>query len=172
MILRELKVKMADAGAYMDTIPVVFRTPECSAYYNAECHIAKINNKEHLMIDLVEFSNKGNDFDLDADNCSHPVEGDIQLALDSTIARQNVQIYNNNTYPQIEEIDKIIIERSKQGFDYYEALFCTAFTYTDKSGNNIKLDDLVNRINNHYGNIGFDICVDKIKDMYKVLIQW
>ena len=154
MILRELKVKMADAGAYMDTIPVIFRTPNCSAYYNAACHIAKINNKEHLMIDLIDNSDKGSDFDLDKenwtehiepkykvgdvvtnciglhpnvkctiakvdiqnqcyfykgingstsfkeqdklklanlDNCSHPVEDDIQLALDSTIARQNIQ---------------------------------------------------------------------------------
>ena len=103
MILRELKVKMADAGAYIDTIPVVFRTPECSAYYNAECHIAKINNKEHLMIDLIEFSNKGNDFDLDKGNWTEHIEpkykvgdvvtncGGLRPNVKCTIAKVDIQ---------------------------------------------------------------------------------
>lgn len=219
----------------IDDIPIILRTPNCSKYYDVRCCIKNINNKEGLVIDLVDNSDKGSDFDLDKENwaehiepkykvgdvvtncgglhpnvkctiakvdiqnqcyfykevngftsfkeqdklklakldsCSYPVEDDVQLALDATIARQNVQIYNHNNYFQFKEIDYMIICASKNGFEYYEATFVESFHYTDKRGIEIKGSELVDRINRHYSALGFDVCVDKTKDVYKVLIQW
>ena len=160
MILRELKVKMANAGAYIDTIPVIFRNSNHETYYDANCHIIKINNIEHLMIDLIDipYPKAGNDFDIDGSR--PPVEDDTHLALDATIARQNVNIYNNSAYPQIKQINKDIYDASKSGFDYYEKYFDENY------------HTLVDVINKHYTALGFNICVDKIKDKLKILIQW
>ena len=170
MDLRTFRNQFVNAGVVTDDIPVIFRTPNCSAYYNVNCHIVNVDNKEHLMIDLVDNSDKGSDFDLD--KTRHPVEGDIQLALDVTIARQNVQIYNHSNYFQFKEIDYMIICASKNGFEYYEATFVESFHYVDKGGKEIRASELVDRINRHYSALGFDVCVDKTKDVYKVLIQW
>lgn len=54
MDLRELKIQFIQAKVITDDIQVMFRTPNCYAYYDCNCHIARCKNKDILMIDLID----------------------------------------------------------------------------------------------------------------------
>lgn len=54
MDLRELKIQFLNAKVVTDDIKVMFRTPNCSAYYNCNCHIAKYKDDNVLIIDLID----------------------------------------------------------------------------------------------------------------------
>lgn len=54
MDLRELKTQFLNAKVVTDDIRVMFRTPSCYSYYNCNCHIAKYNNEDVLVIDLID----------------------------------------------------------------------------------------------------------------------
>ena len=114
MDLKTFENQITEAGVVTDDIPVIFRTPNCSAYYNINCHIVNINNKEHLMIDLVDNSNKGSDFDLDKnDNSRPPVEDSIKLnGFTVRFAKDNVLTHNLTNYPLIKNMINIIIKAS------------------------------------------------------------
>lgn len=108
-----------------------------------------------------------------SNNSITPV-GDESISpnIDVFIARQNVQIYNDKYYTQINKINKFIDELSKQGVNHYEATFMDTVYHSDKTGKIISLVELTDRINYHYTNLGFDVAVNKIKNGYKVLIKW
>lgn len=53
MDLRELKIQFLNAKAVTDDIKIMFRTPNCYAYYNCNCHI-EYNNENILVIDLID----------------------------------------------------------------------------------------------------------------------
>ena len=172
---RDLIQKILNTKVYDYEADVIIRTPDCRAYRDCNIHVANGQNGQIIMVDLIgeHLTPASSDFDLDkAVHCGHPVEDDTHLALDATIARQNIQIYNHSNYFQFKEIDYMIISASKNGFEYHEATFVESFHYTDKRGIDIKASELVDRINRHYSALGFDVCVDKTKDVYKVLIQW
>ena len=101
-----------------------------------------------------------------------PVGDDIKLSLDVTIARQNVQIYNHNTYEQFSLIDKFIDKRSKAGYNSYTATILTTVLHRDKNDKILVYSDLIDKIVNHYTNLGFTVNVNKNYDNYKVLIEW
>lgn len=44
--------------------------------------------------------------------------------------------------------------------------------HCDKTGKIIPLGELIDRINHHYTNLGFDVVVNKVKAGYKVLFKW
>ena len=172
---RDLIQKILNTKVYGYEADVIIRTPDYQGYKNCDIRVINIDGRQVIVVDLIDepLATAGSDFDLDkVIHYGHPVEDNINLALDVTIARQNVQIYNNNTYPQIEEIDKIIIERSKQGFDYYELVLDENGVYLDNDKDGRKGSHIADVINKHYSSLGFDVCVDKIKDKLKVLIQW
>lgn len=146
-------------------------------YPNVKCTIAEVNEE------LQYYSYKeinGRTYFKDQDKLTlvnneevrPPVEGDIRLSLDATIARQNVQIYNHNTYEQFALIDKFIDERSKTGYNSYTAMLSTTVFHHDKTGKILVLSDLVDRIVNHYTNLGFTVNTDKDDNNYKILIEW
>lgn len=54
MDLRELKIQFLNAKIVTDDVKVMFRTPNCSAYYDCNSHIAKYNGDNVLVIDLID----------------------------------------------------------------------------------------------------------------------
>lgn len=54
MDLRELKIQFFNAKVVTDDIQVMFRTPNCYAYYNCNCHIARYKDDNVLIIDLID----------------------------------------------------------------------------------------------------------------------
>lgn len=54
MDLRELKIQFLNAKVVTDDIQVMFRTPNCYAYYNCDCHIVKYKDNNVLIIDLID----------------------------------------------------------------------------------------------------------------------
>lgn len=108
-----------------------------------------------------------------ADSSTTPVEDEpVSSIIDVFVARQNVQIYNDKYYIQINKINKFIDEISKQGVNHYEATFMDTVYHCDKTGKLIPLAELIDRINHHYTNLGFDVVVNKIKAGYKVSFKW
>lgn len=108
-----------------------------------------------------------------SDNSTTPVEDEsVSPNIDVFIARQNVQIYNDKYYAQINKINKFIDEVSKQGVNHYEATFMDTVYHCDKTGKLIPLAELIDRINHHYTNLGFDVTVNKVKAGYKVSFKW
>ena len=152
MTYEEFKERVININGYNDADNIIFVTPDGTVCRDIKLSLSN-KYRNDLNTDIIVTL-------INTDSCTHPVEDDTHLALDAVIARQNVQIYNHNTYHQIKEIDNSIINASKKGFDYYERWF------------NKQHESIVDVINKHYSALGFDICVDKIKDMYKVLIQW
>ena len=133
---RDLIQKILDTKVTGYESEVIIRTPECSSYKNFDIYVADYVEGYPIVIDIIDdqITPAGSDFDLDkGDNCGHPVEDDINLALDVTVARQNVQIYNHTMYPQIKEIDRIITTLSKQGIDYYELVLDENSVYLDNN---------------------------------------
>lgn len=53
MDLRELKNKFIEANTITDNIKVIFRLPDCKSCDDCHCHIAKINDNNVLVVDLI-----------------------------------------------------------------------------------------------------------------------
>lgn len=144
----------------MFIINFVNTNEKCYHYFNGKGIITMFKDQDKLT--LVE-----------SDSSTTPVEDEsVSPNIDVFIARQNVQIYNDKYYSQINKINKFIDELSKQGFNHYEATFIDTVYYCDKTGKFIPLAELIDRVNHHYTNLGFDVAVNKVKAGYKVLFKW
>lgn len=140
-------------------INIVNTGHKCYHYFNGNGIVTMFKDQDKLTL-------------VNDEEVQPPVEGDIKLSLDATIARQNVQIYNHNTYEQFALIDKFIDKRSKTGYNSYTATLSTTVFHHDKTGKILVLSDLVDRIVNHYTNLGFTVNTDKDDNNYKILIEW
>lgn len=140
-------------------INIVNTGHKCYHYFNGNGIVTMFKDQDKLTL-------------VNDDEVQPPVRSDIKLSLDATIARQNVQIYNHNTYEQFALIDKFIDERSKTGYNSYTATLSTTVFHHDKTGKILVLSDLVDRIVNHYTNLGFTVNTDKDDNNYKILIEW
>ena len=184
MDFRTLKEQFIKVGVETNNIPVIFRTPDCSAYYNVNCHIVNINNKEHLMIDLVDNNDKNNDFYMDKENWDEHIEpkfkvGDVVCNVGGlypnfkcTIAEVNEELHyysykevNGRTY--FEHQDKLkLVSNIKPKFKAGDRVKNVSSEYPDK----IFVINIVNTNNECYHYFNSKGIITKFKDQDKLIL--